>query len=100
MCLTSSSVCLSLVDKGVELGQVPTEIEQHHSKTLCYFVFCFPRSFSELMKKQWVRDPFTNPETSNLPSVVQDNLQELSCDAGLQSRFTQHSLSEFWLCLL
>ncbi|XP_060772998.1 SCAN domain-containing protein 3-like [Neoarius graeffei] len=89
--------CLSsLADEGVDLGQVPAVIVQHLTETLRHFDSYFP-SKSHLTQKQWVRVPFTNPETSALPPVVQDKLLELSCDAGLQLRFGRLSLSEFWL---
>uniref|UniRef100_A0A3B3RDU7 HAT C-terminal dimerisation domain-containing protein n=1 Tax=Paramormyrops kingsleyae TaxID=1676925 RepID=A0A3B3RDU7_9TELE len=89
--------CLSsLADEGVDLGEVPAVIAQHLTETLHHFNLYFP-SKSHLMEKQWVRDLFANPEMSDLSPVVQDKLLELSCDAGLQSRFGRLSLSEFWL---
>ncbi|XP_060798250.1 sodium channel subunit beta-2 [Neoarius graeffei] len=73
--------CLSsLADEGVDLGQVPVVIAQRLTETLRHFDSYFP-SKSHLTEKQWVRDPFTNPETSALPPVVQDKPLELSCDA-------------------
>ncbi|KAJ3594659.1 hypothetical protein NHX12_003966, partial [Muraenolepis orangiensis] len=48
----------------------------------------------------WVRQPFTNCSSNNLPSELEDALIELSSDRTLQASFASKTLDEFWLSVV
>lgn len=84
----------SVANEGEDLGQVTAVITQHLTETLRHFNLYFLSKYY-LQEKQWLRDPFTIPDMSDLPPVVQVKLLELSCNVGLQLRSGPFSLPEF-----
>ena len=63
------------------------------------FVHYFPAESIDLQQQYaWVRNPFTaNTSELSAPTEEESQLIELICDQTLKTKFTEVSLSSFWL---
>ncbi len=72
------------------------DIKQHCSQLIVNFQKYFPENYST---ENWIRDPFSSEQNFPNDFSIQEREQliELSCDSGLETKFKFKNLSNFWL---
>lgn len=77
-------------------SELKSVMRSHLEKLQTGFSDYFPEEENALAHV-WIRDPFgTDVETVTMSSEEESQLVDLSCDHGLQKKFLESSLPQFW----